>query len=101
MKSTLTRWQDEANNGHPIEVIVANADYRQAQLLRSRFAKLLGVKKATLKGFSGDLASFILDFSGNVDLLAEMIERTHYQNIALQITRLEVDRLFLKAGVNR
>ncbi|MDS4032379.1 MAG: flagellar assembly protein T N-terminal domain-containing protein [Candidatus Contendobacter sp.] len=101
LKSTLTRWQDEANNGHPIEVIVANADYRQAQLLRSRFAKLLGVKKATLKGFSGDLASFILDFSGNVDLLAEMIERTHYQNIALQITRLEVDRLFLKAGVNR
>ncbi len=101
LKSTLARWQDEANNGHPIEVTVANTDYRQAQLLRSRFARLLGVKKATLKSFSGDLANFILDFSGNVDLLADLIERTHYQNISLQIKRLEVDRLLLKVGINQ
>lgn len=101
LKSTLTRWQDEANNGHPIEVTVANTDYRQAQLLHSRFARLLGVKKATLKSFSGDLAIFIVDFSGNADLLADLIQRTRYQNISLQVTWLEIDRISLKASVHQ
>jgi hypothetical protein len=100
LKPILARWQDEANNGHPIEVTVANADYRQAQLLRSRFSRLLGVKKTALKSFSGDLASFIVDFSGSADLLADLIQRTHFQNISLQVTRLEIDRIVLKASIN-
>ena len=98
LNTILTRWQDEANNGHPIEVTVANADYRQAQLLRGRFSRLLGVRKTILKSFSGDLASFIVDFSGNTDLLADLIQRTHYQDISLQVTRLETDRIFLKVS---
>ncbi|MDG4597266.1 MAG: hypothetical protein P9F75_16525, partial [Candidatus Contendobacter sp.] len=53
------------------------------------------------RSFSGSLANLVLDFGGNADLLADLLQRTHYQNISLQVTRLETDRILLNATISQ
>ncbi|NJN48166.1 MAG: hypothetical protein HC808_18690 [Candidatus Competibacteraceae bacterium] len=77
LQGVLVRWQDEMNNGRPLEITVNDADYSQAQSIRRRLNRLFGVKGARFKDFTTDHARITVYFTGTSDLLAELIEKTN------------------------
>lgn len=88
LERLLAKWQDEINNGRPIQLTVIGGTYRQAQMFQQRLARLFGVRSAVLKSFSGNEASILVSFAGTADLLGQLIAKTDFREISVDILEL-------------
>jgi len=98
LQGLLGQWQSEINSGRPIDVSVTSVDYQQLTRFSSRLSRVFGVGRVTTRRFSGNSADLVVTFTGTPDLLARLIGMTDFEDLAVDITALDMGGLSLRLG---
>lgn len=95
LDSVLARWQDELTNGRTIGILVHSQNIKSIQQFRHRLSKLFGVKKATIKSFTGKSALVNTKYVGTTATLAELVNRVDFSdsNLTATITKMNNNQI--------
>jgi hypothetical protein len=91
----IEKWSAATLSGRLINLQLEVGDYSKLQSFRKRLNRVVGVKKATQKGFSGTAGTIEITFTGTTELLADLIATTEFPDLRVRIKELTADQLKL------
>jgi len=90
----IAQWRELAYGSRVIDLTV-DGSHAQVRRFQSRLGHLFGVRKASLKRYHDGQALLSVRFRGAASLLAELIARSKFDTIRVDITEVDRQRLAL------